>query len=116
MTSTACASRWAHRLQLLDWRCCCCSSPCHDAAAAALRLPLLLPPLPLWPCLHPRMMIHAALLRSQGVSMSETVGQHMSTPPIVARPTMRTGEAAAIMLAKKIHRLPVVDEEGRFIG
>lgn len=61
-------------------------------------------------------MIHAALRCSQGVSMSETVGQHMSTPPIVARPTMRTGEAAAIMLAKKIHRLPVVDEEGRFIG
>lgn len=55
-------------------------------------------------------------LRKQGVSMSETVGQHMSTPPIVARPGMRTGEAAAMMLAKKIHRLPVVDEEGRFIG
>ena len=48
--------------------------------------------------------------------MSDTVGQHMSTPPIVANAAMKTGEAAAIMLARKIHRLPVVDEEGRFIG
>ncbi|KAL4447673.1 hypothetical protein ABPG75_004892 [Micractinium tetrahymenae] len=55
-------------------------------------------------------------LRKQGVSMSETVGQHMSSPPIVVRPNTATGEAAAIMLARKIHRLPVVDEEGRFVG
>lgn len=55
-------------------------------------------------------------LKKQGVSMAETVGQHMSSPPIVVRPDTATGEAAAIMLARKIHRLPVVDEEGRFIG
>ncbi len=48
--------------------------------------------------------------------MSETVGQHMSSPPIVVQPGTATGEAAAIMMAKKIHRLPVVDEEGHFIG
>ena len=52
----------------------------------------------------------------QGASMDETVGVHMSTPPIVVRPTTRTGEAAAIMLAKKIHRLPVVDEQGKLVG
>lgn len=55
-------------------------------------------------------------LRKQGASMDETVGVHMSTPPIVVRPTTRTGEAAAIMLAKKIHRLPVVDEQGKLVG
>lgn len=48
--------------------------------------------------------------------MDEKVGTHMSTPPIVARPSMKTGEAAALMLARKIHRLPVVDEQGCFIG
>lgn len=48
--------------------------------------------------------------------MDEKVGTHMSTPPIVARPGMKTGEAAALMLARKIHRLPVVDDEGCFIG
>ena len=52
----------------------------------------------------------------QGTDMSDTVGQHMSTPPIVVRPDTATGEAAAIMLSKKIHRLPVVDEAGKFIG
>lgn len=48
--------------------------------------------------------------------MGESVGRHMSTPPIVVRPGTATGEAAAIMLARKIHRLPVVDEEGKLVG
>ena len=55
-------------------------------------------------------------LLCQGVNLDDKVGQHMSTPPIVARPGQRTGEAAAIMLARKIHRLPVVNEEGQLIG
>lgn len=48
--------------------------------------------------------------------MSESVGTHMSSPPIVVRPSTPTGEAAAVMLAKKIHRLPVVDDEGKLVG
>lgn len=40
----------------------------------------------------------------------------MSTPPIVVRERARIGEAAALMLARNIHRLPVVDVEGRLIG
>jgi CBS domain-containing protein len=48
--------------------------------------------------------------------MSESVGSHMSSPPIVVTPGTRTGEAAAIMMTKKIHRLPVVDDEGKLIG
>ena len=48
--------------------------------------------------------------------MSEPVSQHMSSPPIVVRPDSRTGEAAAIMLSKKIHRLPVVDGQGKLVG
>lgn len=55
-------------------------------------------------------------LRKQGVEMSESVGSHMSSPPIVVTPGTRTGEAAAIMMTKKIHRLPVVDDEGKLIG
>ena len=40
----------------------------------------------------------------------------MSTPPIVVREKARVGEAAALMLAKNIHRLPVVDKDGKMIG
>ena len=45
--------------------------------------------------------------------LSEPVRKHMSTPPIVVREKARIGEAAALMLARNIHRLPVVDREGR---
>ena len=48
--------------------------------------------------------------------LSEPVRKHMSTPPIVVREKARIGEAAALMLARNIHRLPVVDREGRLIG
>lgn len=55
-------------------------------------------------------------LKRQGVSMTEAVGDHMSSPPIVVRRKAHVGEAAALMLAKNIHRLPVVDDEGKLIG
>lgn len=48
--------------------------------------------------------------------LSEPVKNHMSTPPIVVRQKARIGEAAALMLARNIHRLPVVDGEGKLIG
>ncbi len=56
-------------------------------------------------------------LKKQGVDLSAALtGQYMSTPPIVVRKEARIADAAAIMLSKKIHRLPVVDTEGRLIG
>lgn len=45
-----------------------------------------------------------------------SVGQTMSTPPVCVRPHARIGEAAGVMLAYKVHRLPVVDEEGSLLG
>lgn len=56
-------------------------------------------------------------LRKQGVDLTGVpVSAHMSKPPIVVREKARVGEAAALMLAKNIHRLPVVDTEGKLIG
>ena len=55
-------------------------------------------------------------LKKQNVSMSEPCEKHMSKPPIVVRERAKIGEAAALMLSKNIHRLPVVDSEGKLIG
>jgi CBS domain-containing protein/predicted DCC family thiol-disulfide oxidoreductase YuxK len=56
-------------------------------------------------------------LKKQGVDLEAViVSQHMSTPPIVVRQQTRIGEAAALMLSRNIHRLPVVDKEGKLIG
>ena len=44
------------------------------------------------------------------------VAQVMSTPPVCVRPHARIGEAAGVMLAYKVHRLPVVDEAGYLLG
>jgi len=56
-------------------------------------------------------------LKKQGVDLETVkVSQHMSTPPIVVREQTRIGEAAALMLSRNIHRLPVVDKEGKLIG
>ena len=70
---------------------------------------------PACPGTHPPPDTHSHPVR-QGVSMSEAVGAHMSTPPIVVRPHAKVGEAAALMLATKIHRLPVVDDGGKLVG
>ena len=56
-------------------------------------------------------------LKKQGVDLTQIpVKQTMSTPPIVVREKARVGEAAALMLARNIHRLPVVDRDGKLIG
>ena len=47
---------------------------------------------------------------------STLVQQVMSTPPVCVRPHARIGEAAGVMLAYKVHRLPVVDETGSLLG
>jgi len=45
-----------------------------------------------------------------------TVGDVMSTPPLTIKPTADIHEAAHIMEAHRIKRLPVVDDFGRLIG
>merc|ERR1711972_1022707 len=45
-----------------------------------------------------------------------TVGELMTKPAIVTTPKARVAYAAAMMLQNKIHRLPVVDKEGRLLG
>jgi len=55
-------------------------------------------------------------LRKQDVPLTEPVEKHMSKPPIVVKEKAKVGEAAALMLARNIHRLPVVDNEGKLIG
>ena len=44
------------------------------------------------------------------------VQEKMSTPPVCVRPHARIGEVAGVMLAYKVHRLPVVDESGILLG
>ena len=58
------------------------------------------------------------LTRKDYKSFFETskVRQVMSTPPVCVRPHARIGEAAGVMLAYKVHRLPVVDEAGSLLG
>lgn len=55
-------------------------------------------------------------LKKTNTPMSQPVEKHMSSPPIVVREKARVAEAASLMLAKNIHRLPVVDSEGKLIG
>lgn len=55
-------------------------------------------------------------LKKQGISLSSPVSKYMSSPPIVVRERTHIGEAAALMLARNIHRLPVVDREGKLVG
>jgi len=55
-------------------------------------------------------------LKKTNIPMSQPVEKHMSSPPIVVREKARVAEAASLMLAKNIHRLPVVDSEGKLIG
>ena len=55
-------------------------------------------------------------MKKAGGSLEQPVSSVMSTPPIVVRKKARVAEAAAIMMARKIHRLPVVNEKGVLIG
>eukprot|EP00898_Chlorokybus_atmophyticus_P005476 jgi/Chlat1/592/Chrsp103S01027 len=44
------------------------------------------------------------------------VGDVMSYPPITITPEKTVAEAAALMLKNKVHRIPVVDEDGKIMG
>ncbi|XP_020517921.1 uncharacterized protein LOC18426033 [Amborella trichopoda] len=48
--------------------------------------------------------------------MKSTVGEVMSSPPITMLHDRRVLDAAALMLKEKIHRIPVVEENGQVVG
>ena len=54
------------------------------------------------------------VLRAQKnqVSLQETVGQHMTSPAITVHEHAHIAEAVSLMVAKKIHRLCVVNSAG----
>lgn len=54
--------------------------------------------------------------QQQGVSNRATVDEWMSSPAITVRARAHVGEAAAIMMSRRLHRLPVVDANGRLQG
>jgi len=45
-----------------------------------------------------------------------TVGQAMTAPPVVISPSFTIRKACEIMIAKKCHRVPVVDDDGHCVG
>jgi CBS domain-containing protein len=52
------------------------------------------------------------LAKSSGRKVSDV----MTATPITVHPETSLDEAATLLLSKKIHRLPVVDEQGKLIG
>lgn len=54
--------------------------------------------------------------REKGQPLSTEVWRVMSTPAVTVRGHAHVGEAAAVMLARKVHRLPVVDKDDRLVG
>ncbi|KAG9447637.1 hypothetical protein H6P81_013765 [Aristolochia fimbriata] len=49
-------------------------------------------------------------------TLKSKVGEVMSSPPITLTPEKTVLDAAALMLRKKVHRIPVVNEEGQVVG
>ncbi len=49
-------------------------------------------------------------------ALGQTVGDVMSTDPVVVKPERPLREAAQLMHERKIHRLPVLDAQGQVIG
>lgn len=49
-------------------------------------------------------------------SSGKKVKDVMTATPITVRPETGLDEAATLLLSKKIHRLPVVDAEGKLVG
>lgn len=54
--------------------------------------------------------------QQKGALDRATVGEWMSVPPVTVRARAHVGEAAAVMMARRLHRLPVVDAAGRLQG
>ncbi|HEY9648652.1 MAG TPA: CBS domain-containing protein [Chroococcidiopsis sp.] len=49
-------------------------------------------------------------------ALGQTVGDVMSSDPVVVKPERPLREAAQLMHERKIHRLPVLDAQGQVIG
>jgi CBS-domain-containing membrane protein len=59
---------------------------------------------------------HGSRSRELAKAAGETAADLMSRPPVTIGPRDLVTQAARLMYAKKVKRLPVVDEEGRLIG
>lgn len=59
---------------------------------------------------------HGSHSRQLAKAAGETAADLMSRPPVTIGPNDPVTQAARLMYAKKVKRLPVVDEEGRLIG
>jgi CBS-domain-containing membrane protein len=59
---------------------------------------------------------HGSHGRQLAKAAGETAADLMSRPPVTIGPNDPVTQAARLMYAKKVKRLPVVDEEGRLIG
>lgn len=49
-------------------------------------------------------------------ALGQTVGEVMSSDPITTSPDKTLREAAQLMHERSVHRLPVLDEQGKVIG
>ncbi len=63
-----------------------------------------------------RRLLDALMHKPDTVSEAETVGQVMSTHPVVIYPEASVTEAARVMSHHHVKRLPVVNDEGRLQG
>jgi CBS domain-containing protein len=61
-------------------------------------------------------LLNVVLQRHDPVSGATTVGEVMTPSPIVIYPEATVTEAARVMLAHKVKRLPVVDDVGKLVG
>ena len=61
-------------------------------------------------------LLNVVLQRRDPVSGATTVGEVMTPHPIVIYPEATVTEAARVMLAHRVKRLPVVDDVGRLVG
>lgn len=55
-------------------------------------------------------------MREKEDALSIKVSEIMSKPPITVRPHAKVAYAAGLMLQHQIHRMPVVDKDGKFAG
>lgn len=63
-----------------------------------------------------RRLLNAMLDECDSVVEAETVGEVMSTDPVVIFPEATVTEAARMMAHHHVKRLPVVDESGKLVG
>jgi signal-transduction protein with cAMP-binding, CBS, and nucleotidyltransferase domain len=89
----------------------CLPGVCHTSPASWNPNAQHLPCLDLVTCTHTQL---PACLHHQCIQ--EPVSKHMTTPAVTIPVTAGVQEAADLMLARKIRRLPVVDDSGYPVG